>query len=98
MCVCLCVAAGAAYSFGNGDFTGTVWWGRGWFGGSPRVLQPLRIKELADARVAQLDAGTAHTILRTQCGELFTFGNGSQGQLVRARQRIHTRAFSAFFA
>ena len=75
------VLAGAAHSWGNGDYTGTVWWGRGWEGGSPRVLLPARIKDLGEARVDLLAAGSAHTMLTTECGALYTFGSGAQGQL-----------------
>ena len=72
---------GSAYSFGNGDYTGTVWWGRGWEGGSARVLLPARIKALGDARVDLIAAGSSHTILTTKCGQVLTFGAGAQGQL-----------------
>ena len=72
---------GAAFSCGNGDFTGTVWWGRGWVGGSSRTLLPARIKSLAECQVSQAAAGNAHAMVRTTDGAVFTFGSGSQGQL-----------------
>lgn len=72
---------GAAFSFGHRDFSGTVWWGRGWCGGSARVLLPARIKALGEDRVAALAAGSVHTMLVTEGGELYTFGCGAQGQL-----------------
>ena len=57
----ICVTErGAAYSFGNGGNTGTMWWGRGWEGGAPCLLEPARIKELSDLRIDLLAAGSAH--------------------------------------
>ncbi len=78
----ICVTErGAAYSFGNGGNTGTMWWGRGWEGGAPCLLEPARIKELADLRIDLLAAGSAHAMLRSTSGALFTFGAGAHGQL-----------------
>jgi len=78
----ICITArGAAYAFGNDDYTGTVWWGRGWEGGSARALLPARIKALDEARVDQAAAGNAHALLRTDRSEIFTFGSGEHGQL-----------------
>jgi alpha-tubulin suppressor-like RCC1 family protein len=79
---------GTAFAFGHGDMTGTVWWGRGWEGlwgrGTDRFLLPARLKSLEEDRVEEVAAGSTHTVLRTRQGALFTFGCGTQGQLVRA--------------
>ena len=72
---------GTVYAFGNGDYTGTYWWGRGWEGASQKLLLPRRIVALDEARVDLLAAGSAHAMLRTSCGALYTFGSGEQGQL-----------------
>ena len=48
---------GAAYSFGMGDMTGTVWWGRGWEGYSLKSLEPVRIKALSEVHIAGAAAG-----------------------------------------
>ena len=74
-------AKGAAYSFGTGDMTGSMWWGRGWAGGSLKSLEPVRIKALSDVRLTEAAAGMAHTLLRDSSGQVFTFGAGHQGQL-----------------
>ena len=87
---------GALYAFGNGDMTGTVWYGRGWEGGADRMLLPARVHSLCDVTVSEVAAGSCHTILRgklppnccdhrgdgvSHAEEVFTFGSGAQGQL-----------------
>ena len=79
---------GALFAFGNGDMTGVRWYGRGWEGGADRMLIPTRIKTLNDVTVAEVAAGSCHTIVRALLPhqsdappEHFTFGCGAQGQL-----------------
>eukprot|EP00871_Galdieria_phlegrea_P002562 jgi/Galph1/3306/GphlegSOOS_G1989.1 len=68
------------------DEDGNVYcWGRAssaGFGGSEHVLTPRQIQgELANERVATVSCGRSHTAIVTEEGEVWTWGNGMEGQL-----------------
>ncbi len=70
-------SAGAVFTFGQGSS------GRLGHGDTDNRLvpTPLQHPELDGHLIAGISAGAAHSILRTEAGEIFTFGAGDSGRL-----------------
>jgi alpha-tubulin suppressor-like RCC1 family protein len=67
--------AGELYTFGYGGFGGLG------HGSSASEYSPRLVQALAGSKVVAASAGTYHTAVVTEAGDLYTFGYGSQGQL-----------------
>jgi len=67
--------AGELFTFGLGQF------GKLGHGGAEDELVPKLVEALAGKKVVGASAGGKHTVVWTEAGELFTFGDGGQGRL-----------------
>jgi len=69
---------GELYTFGSGN-DGQL--GHGGHDGEENERVPRLVDALVGNKVAGASAGQLHTVMWTEAGELFTFGDGSYGQL-----------------
>ena len=70
--------AGGLFTFGSGMFGN---YGRLGHGGTQNELVPRLVETLAGKKAIGVSAGVNHTAAWTDEGELFTFGDGSNGKL-----------------
>ena len=66
---------GEVYTFGYGG------WGRLGHGGEEHELVPRVVEAVAGKKVVGASAGVDHTVLWTEGGEVYTFGDGGYGEL-----------------
>jgi hypothetical protein len=80
----VCVtAAGETYSWGTGSE------GQLGHGDYSNCYSPKRIEALVGEEVKQTACGESHTAVCTKDGKVFTFGNGSNGELGHGRKQKH---------
>jgi alpha-tubulin suppressor-like RCC1 family protein len=84
-------ADGALFSFGNGD-NGNLGHGYKQFTAAPwNEMQPKCISHLRPEKVVQVDAFSAHTVVLTVEGKVYTFGvDGNDGRLGHGFQAART--------
>jgi len=75
----VCTAEGNLFTFGKGDSAGR--YGALGHGEQKNEQVPRLVEALAEKKIAGAAAGTAHTAVWTEEGELFTFGEGDDGRL-----------------
>ena len=99
------IAAGDGCSFAWTNDGGLFAWGQGLvgqlgLGAVTSAPQPTPVPAMSGKIVKKVCCGAEHTLVLTQAGDLYSFGNGTMGQLGHGRPRpeFFPKYVSAFFS